>query len=111
MTTALASCFDKDRVTTLPEVLIPHLERQLEHVKHLHEADLDEGYGCLYLPFALDRKYPNAGIRFGWQYLCPSRNRSTDLRTGKVARHQLHEKNVGLSIQNAGQAGVLVYGN
>jgi integron integrase len=92
---------DKDRVTTLPEVLIPHLERQLEHVKHLHKADLDEGFGRVYLPFALDRKYPNAGIQLGWQYLFPSMNRSTDPRTGKIARHHLHEKNVGRSIRNA----------
>ena len=92
---------DKDRVTTLPEVLIPQLERQLEHVKHLHKADLDEGFGRVYLPFALDRKYPNAGIQLGWQYLFPSGNRSADPRTGKVARHHLHEKNVGRSIRNA----------
>lgn len=92
---------DKDRVTTLHEVLILHLERQLEHVKHLHQADLDEGYGRVYLPFALDRKYPNAGIQLCWQYLFPSKNRSTDPRSGNVARHHLHEKNVGRSIRNA----------
>ena len=92
---------DKDRVTTLPEVLIPQLIKQLEHVKYLHRADLDDGYGRVYLPFALDRKYPNAGIQLGWQYFFPSMNRSTNPRTGKVARHHLHDKNVGRSIRNA----------
>jgi len=92
---------DKDRVTTLPEVLIPQLEKQLELVRYLHKADLEEGYGRVYLPFALDRKYPNAGIQLGWQYYFPSKNRSTNPRTGNVARHHLHEKNVGRSIRNA----------
>lgn len=92
---------DKDRVTTLPEALIPQLEKQLERVRHLHAADLEEGYGRVYLPFALDRKYPNAGIELGWQYLFPSHQRSTNPRTGKVARHHLHDKNVGRAIRNA----------
>ena len=91
----------KDRVTTLPEVLIPQLETQLEHVKRLHAADLADGFGRVYLPFALDRKYPNAGIQLGWQYFFPSQNRSADPRTGKVARHHWHDKNVGRSIRNA----------
>jgi integron integrase len=92
---------DKDRVTTLPEVLIPQLEKQLERVRHLHAADLEEGYGRVYLPFALDRKYPSAGIELGWQYFFPSQQRSTNPRTGKVARHHLHDKNVGRAIRNA----------
>lgn len=92
---------DKDRVTTLPEALIPQLEKQLERVRHLHAADLEEGYGRVYLPFALDRKYPNAGIELGWQYFFPSHQRSTNPRTGKVARHHLHDKNVGRAIRNA----------
>jgi integron integrase len=50
----------KDRVTMLPEVLIPSLQEHLRHVKHTHEADLAQGYGSVYLPFALERKYPNA---------------------------------------------------
>ncbi len=92
---------NKDRVTTLPEVLIPRLEKQLEQFKRLHQADLDECLGRVYLPFALDRKYPNAGIQLGWQYFFPSQSRSADPRTGKIARHHLHEKNVGRSIRNA----------
>lgn len=92
---------DKDRVTTLPESLIPQLENQLELVKRLHRSDLDEGFGRVYLPFALDRKYPNAGIQLGWQYLFPSMSRSKDPRTGKIARHHLHEKNVGRAIRDS----------
>jgi len=92
---------NKDRVTTLPEALIPQLMKQLELVKRIHKADLEEGYGRVYLPFALDRKYPNAGIYIGWQYLFPSMNRSTDPRTGWIQRHHLHEKNVGRAIRDA----------
>ena len=91
----------KDRVTTLPGVLVPELKKQLNHVKRVHEVDLDEGFGRVYLPFALDRKYPHAGIQLGWQYLFPSQNRSTDPRTGNIARHHWHDKNVGRSIRNA----------
>jgi integrase len=54
----------------------------------------------VYLPYALDRKYPNAGIQLGWKYMFPAMNRSTDPRTGDIARHHLHEKNVGRSIRN-----------
>ena len=92
---------NKDRVTTLPEVLTPQLEGQLEHVKQLHQSDLQDGFGRVYLPFALDRKYPNAGIELGWQYFFPSGSRSTDPRTGRIMRHHLHEKNIGRSIRNS----------
>lgn len=92
---------NKDRVTMLPEVLVPQLETQLEHVRRLHAADLADGFGRVYLPFALDRKYPNAGIQLGWQYFFPSQNRSADPRTGRIARHHLHDKNVGRAIRNA----------
>ena len=83
---------NKGRVTTLPETLEPKLKQQLEQVKHLHQAELAEGYGRVYLPFALDRKYPNAGVQLGWQYFFPSNRRSEDPRTGLIARHHLHEK-------------------
>jgi len=86
---------DKERVTTLPTVLIPQLKEQLERVKRLHKADLDEEYGRVYLPLAPDRKYPNACIQLGWQHFFPSMYRSTDPRSGKLARYHLHEKMLG----------------
>jgi len=81
---------DKDRVTTLPETLVGPLKQQIEKARTMHNNDLSEGFGRVHLPFALDRKYPGAGIEFGWQYCFPSMNRSTDPVTGLVGRHHLH---------------------
>jgi len=92
---------NKDRVTTLPESLTVKLKEHIENVRAIHNSDLSEGYGRVYLPFALDRKYPGAGIEFGWQYCFPSMHRSTDPVTGLVRRHHLHEKNIGRAIRNA----------
>jgi len=91
----------KDRITTLPETLIDELKEQLERVREIHKNDLNEGFGRVYLPFALDRKYPGAGIEYGWQYCFPSMQRSTSPRTGLVARHHLDEKNIGRAIKTA----------
>ena len=58
---------DKDRVTTFPASIIPLLENHLQKVKVLHEQDLAQGHGAVYLPYALERKYPNANREWGWQ--------------------------------------------
>ena len=92
---------NKDRVTTLPEALVEPLKKQIAHARIIHQGDLAEGFGRVYLPFALDRKYPNAGLEFGWQYCFPSNNRSTNPRTSLVGRHHLHEKNISRAIRNA----------
>src|SRR5262249_47522251 len=64
----------KDRVTMLPQVLEAPLKRHLERVKALHLTDLRRGYGKVYLPFALERKYPAAPKEWGWQYCFPFRS-------------------------------------
>lgn len=92
---------DKDRITMLPLSLVDELQSQLARVRQLHQSDLSEGFGRTILPFALDRKYPGAGIEFGWQFCFPSKNRSTDPRTGEIARHHIHDKNIGRAIKNA----------
>ncbi len=92
---------NKDRLTTLPETLIEELKHQLKKIRDMHTNDLAEGYGRVYLPFALDRKYPGAGIEFGWQYCFPSNKRSTNPRTGVIARHHLYENNIGRAIKAA----------
>ncbi len=92
---------NKDRLTTLPETLIAELKHQLKKTRDMHTNDLAEGYGRVYLPFALDRKYPGAGIEFGWQYCFPSSRRSTNPRTGVIARHHLYENNIGRAIKAA----------
>jgi integron integrase len=77
----------KDRVTMLPEAVVAQLKAHLLKVKSLHDEDLAQGYGEVYLPFALDKKYPNAGREWGWQYCFPSKNLSVDPRSGKTRRH------------------------
>ena len=91
----------KDRITILPEGLIPELQRQIEVARRLHQSDLAEGYGCVYLPYALARKYPNAGREFTWQYMFPSMKRSADPRNRAIRRHHLDEKNIQRAIKNA----------
>jgi integron integrase len=77
----------KDRITMLPQNLIDPLRTHLAKVRQLHEQDLAEGFGRVHLPFALDRKYPNAEREWGWQYIFPSVRRSIDSRTGIERRH------------------------
>ena len=82
---------DKDRVTMLPEKLRAELVAHLARVKLLHEQDLAEGFGRVYLPHALARKYPNADRQWPWQYVFPSRRRSADPRGGIQRRHHANE--------------------
>ena len=82
----------KDRVTMLPQRLVEPLRIQLASARALHESDLREGFGQVYLPFALARKYPNADREWGWQYVFPARKRSRDPRAGIVRRHHIDEK-------------------
>ena len=91
----------KDRVTMLPEAVVVQLKAHLVKVKALHEEDLAQGYGEVYLPFALDKKYPNAGREWGWQYVFPSKNLSVDPRSGKTRRHHLDEKGVQRAMKQA----------
>jgi integron integrase len=79
----------KDRTTMLAEIVREPLQKHLQKVKKLHDQDLAAGYGTVYLPNALERKYPNAIREFGWQYVFPSRNLSVDPRSGRKQRHHL----------------------
>jgi len=91
----------KDRVTMLPEAVVAPLKAHLAKVKVLHDEDLAQGFGEVYLPFALDKKYPNAGREWGWQYVFPSRNLSVDPRSGKMRRHHVDEKGVQRAVKQA----------
>lgn len=99
---------DKDRITMLPPSLVQPLQRQLERVRSLHEMDVREGFGRVFLPYALARKYPNADLEWGWQYVFPARQRSLDPRTGREQRHHLAEtalqKGVRAAVRAAGIA-------
>ena len=94
----------KDRVTMLPESLIEPLKAHLVKVKVLHQEDLRAGYGSVYMPFALERKYPSAAREWGWQYVFPSAKRSQDPRSGVTRRHHADEKGIQLAIKQAVRA-------
>jgi integron integrase len=91
----------KDRVTVLPDSLIPLLQAHLARVKELHKKDLADGGGRVYLPHALAKKYPNAEHEWSWQYVFPASTRSVDPRTGDVRRHHLFEQNLQRAIKQA----------
>ena len=80
---------EKDRVTLLPESVVKPLKDRLAQRLDLHNRDIEEGCGGVYLPYALETKYPNAEQEFCWQYIFPSRQRSIDKRSGKLRRHYL----------------------
>ena len=82
----------KDRATMLPQLIVELLKMHLEKVRALHEQDLREGFGEVYLPFALERKYPNAGREWSWQYVFPASKRAVDPRSGKERRHHIDEQ-------------------
>jgi integron integrase len=91
----------KDRVTMLPASLAQPLKQHLARVKSLHEEDLAKGYGEVFMPMALDAKYPGAGKSWGWQYVFPSRDLSVDPRSGVVRRHHADEKAVQRAMKKA----------
>ncbi len=91
----------KDRVTLLPHNLIEPLRSHLIRVRTLHERDLEEGYGCVYLPYALAQKYPSAEREWGWQYVFPSARRSVDPRSGAERRHHAPEDSLQRAVKAA----------
>jgi len=91
----------KDRVTMLPAMLVEPLKAHLKRVKVLHDQDVAEGFGEVYLPYALDRKYPDAAREWGWQYVFPSKNRSVDPRSGLVRRHHVQDQAIQRAIRQA----------
>ncbi|MGR3174303.1 MAG: integron integrase [Candidatus Scalindua sp.] len=91
----------KDRSTMLPEQLKPLLIEHLEGVRIMHKQDLKNRLGEVYLPFALERKYPNAAREWGWQYVFPSEKISRDPRSGKMRRHHVSENSIQRAVQKA----------
>ena len=97
----------KDRVTTFPVTLIEPLQDHLKRVKLIHEHDLKVGYGEVYMPYALVRKYPNAAKEWRWQYVFPAGSVSHDPRSGKIRRHHLDPSPINKAIAKAvRQAGI-----
>ena len=91
----------KMRRTLLPKSLRERLEHQLKLVSALHQRDLLDGYGSVYLPDALDRKYPSASIDLAWQYLFPADRYSLDPRSGIHRRHHIGEQQIQRAVRKA----------
>ena len=91
----------RDRVTMLPNAARDRLHDHLKQVRALHDKDLAEGFGSVYLPHALARKYPHADREWKWQYVFPAGSRGVDPRTGVVRRHHLHETVIQRAIRTA----------
>jgi integron integrase len=91
----------KDRFTILPDCVEEPLRLQIARVLELHRADLKAGFGTVYLPHALARKYPSAEREPGWQYLFPAKDLSTDPRSGRRQRHHAGEACVQRAVREA----------
>jgi len=92
---------ENDRSVPLPGSILLALQLHIQKVEALHQQDLREGYGEVHLPYALERKYPNANRELGWQYVFPASQRSIDPKTGKTMRHHLHESVLQRAIKDA----------
>lgn len=96
----------KDRVVTLSDVLVDHLKLQIANVTAIHQRDILGGFGSVWLPHALDRKFPNAAREIGWQYVFPANHRSADPGSGALHRHHVDasglQRAVRMAIRSAG---------
>jgi len=91
----------KDRVTLFPEAVKKPLKQHLKDVKAQHLKYLANGYGTVYLPYALERKYPNANREWKWQYVFPAHKLSIDPRSGVKQRHHLGDKYLQETVKKA----------
>ncbi|MDO3386910.1 integron integrase [Gilvimarinus sp. SDUM040013] len=91
----------KWRRTLLPSTLVVPLRQQVEHALALHGQDMEEGYGEVYLPDALAKKYPNAPKEPAWQYVFPASHRSIDPRSGVERRHHIGEQQIQRHVKRA----------
>lgn len=99
---------NRERVTLLPVSVVPMLKLHLAKVKALHTEDLARGYGRVEMPYALDRKYINAGIEWGWQYVFPAAGFSRNPRTGEMGRHHIFETSLQRAVKSAVRAAGIV---
>ena len=91
----------KDRTVPLPQKLKDRLKVQVAAVEELHQKDLAEGYGSVYMPYALEKKFPNAKFETRWQFLFPMRNVAKDPRGAVMRRHHVHPATLGRNIKVA----------
>jgi integron integrase len=98
---------NKDRVTMLPALVRGPLAAYLERVHALHQHDRERGFGKVYLPEALRRKYPTAESQWGWQWVFPAARRSMDPRSGEWRRHHMDESVLQRAVKEAARTGGL----
>jgi integron integrase len=91
----------KDRTTLLPRTIRDELQAHIAAVKALHHQDLEEGFGEVYIPEALARKYPKAARETGWYWVFPARTRSLDPRSGRELRHHVLESGLQKAVKRA----------
>ncbi|HKU80174.1 MAG TPA: integron integrase [Rhodanobacteraceae bacterium] len=91
----------KDRRTMLPAISAEALQNQMAEARHVHRRDLDAGFGAVWLPDALARKYPGAAREWAWQYVFPASARSTDPRSGMTGRHHMDETVLQRAVKQA----------
>lgn len=91
----------KDRTTLLPTSLTGELQTHIERVLALHDQDLREGHGSVWLPDALARKYPTAPKEKAWQYLFPAANLSVDPQSGSIRRHHVSDSAIQRAVKSA----------
>jgi integron integrase len=94
---------DHDRITMLPESVSKPLQIHLVRVEGIHQRDLKRGFGSVYMPTALNRKYPNDSREWIWQYVFPARRVSTDPRSGEKRRHHASESSLQSAVRKAGK--------
>jgi len=91
----------KDRTVPLPQKIKEQLKVQVTKVEEIHKKDIADGYGTVYMPYALERKYPNAKFETKWQFLFPMKKVAKDPRSEVIRRHHIHEKTLGRNIKKA----------
>ncbi len=92
---------DKWRSTILAHPIICAMKIHIDQVKALHHRDIEEGFGEVYIPSALGRKYKNAAMETQWQYIFPSKKRSLDPRTECERRHHVQESGLQKAVKRA----------
>lgn len=92
-----------DRTLPLPQAIKQRLLAQVDYVAQIHKKDLEDGFGSVYMPYALEKKYPKAQLETKWQFLFPMTNISKDPRSEIVRRHHVHAKTLGRNIKIASQ--------
>jgi integron integrase len=98
----------KDRSTIFPDSLKPEITAHIRKVKIQHETDLAKGFGSVYMPYALAKKYPNASWQWGWQYVFPAARLSVDPRSGERRRHHVYDRSVQKSVaKSVGQTTIV----